>query len=436
MRDDRLTGTAIREIRLRSGMRQVELARKVGISASYFNQIEHNSRRIGGKLLSDIAVALGVDMAALAEGANARLIEVLRDAQASEPGIEGYFSAPEDFAVRFPAWGRLLATRHRKVQALDHLVDTLTDRLAHDRQLGDTLHEILSTVTAICSSAGILMDEPDLEPAWRDRFQRNIILDSARLARGAQALVDYLDTGDTARARVSAPMDEVDAFLTHHAHHFPDLEGDDDRAIDTLVATDMRLISPQAKAMAKDHLAAYRRDAARIPLDRATAAIARCGLDPLAIAREVGADLATTLRRLAAMPDDLLPSPVGLAICDASGTLILRKQVEGFSLPRHGGACPLWPLFQSLTQPLRPICRTLQQSGRDRGTVVTYTVSAPEAEVGLDGDMLLRAHMLILPQANSPGKAPPDTSVRNVGLTCRICVVDSCRARREPSILT
>ncbi|MCB1843770.1 MAG: hypothetical protein KDI09_12470, partial [Halioglobus sp.] len=30
---------------------------------------------------------------------------------------------------------------------------------------------------------------------------------------------------------------------------------------------------------------------------------------------------------------------------DGSGTLTLRKPVAGFSLPRFGAACPLWPLY-------------------------------------------------------------------------------------------
>ncbi len=42
------------------GLQQADLARTVGISAAYLNLIEHNRRRIGGKLLIDIGRALGV----------------------------------------------------------------------------------------------------------------------------------------------------------------------------------------------------------------------------------------------------------------------------------------------------------------------------------------------------------------------------------------
>ncbi len=65
----RLTGSRIRERRLARGMRQVELARAVGISAAYLNLIEHNRRRIGGKLLVNLARVLEVEPAQLTEGA-------------------------------------------------------------------------------------------------------------------------------------------------------------------------------------------------------------------------------------------------------------------------------------------------------------------------------------------------------------------------------
>jgi len=432
---NQLTGTTIREHRQRLGIRQAELARRVGISASYFNQIEHNRRRINGKLLSDIATALGVDLAVLAEGADTRLTEMLRDAQASEPGLGGDYELPEVFSGRFPAWARLLVARHRRVQTLQHLAEALTDRLAHDSQLGDALHELLSTVTAIRSSASILVDEPKLEPVWRDRFQRNIIEDSARLSRGAQGLVDYLDVADATATGAALPREELEQFLDENAHHFPTLETEGAEAIDQIIASADRLNSPLSRDMARVHLRAGAKDAAKIPLRPLQEAIARHGLTPPEIARTVGADLATTLRRLASLPAEMLPSPVGLLVCDASGTVTWRKQVEGFSLPRYSGACPLLPLFLSLTQPLRPMRRMLQQSGRDRDTILTYTIATPADETGLEEELALRAHMLIIPQRKSPDDKAPQEAAVQVGQTCRICMVAKCRARREPSIL-
>lgn len=426
-----LSGTSIREHRQRLGIKQAELAKRVGISASYFNQIEHNRRRIGGKLFSDIAAALGVDQSALAEGTDARLTETLRDAQISEPGLTGVYDASEVFSGRFPAWARLLAVRHNRVKKLEQLTETLTDRLANDNQLADALHELLSTVTAIRSSASILDDDPQLEPAWRQRFQRNIIEDSARLSRGAQALVDYLNINAGTATGASLPPEEMEQFLDDNCHHFPPLEAEGRSAIAGILAASARLKSPASRKMAEIHLMAYVRDAAHIPLAALRASIRRNGLDPIAIAREIGVDLATTLRRVASVPEDMLPSPVGLFISDASGTLILKKQVKGFSLPRYSGACAMLPLFQASTQPFRPIRKYIQQSGRDHRTMLTYSIATLSDDTGLDENLLFQSHMLIIPQLSLMEENLISNKIDVVGRTCRVCFVENCRARRE-----
>ena len=98
MSRDTLTGSRIRERRAMAGMRQADLARQVGISASYLNLIEHNRRRIGGKLLVDIATELGVEPSLLSEGAEAALISTLREAAADASNVQPELDRIDEFA--------------------------------------------------------------------------------------------------------------------------------------------------------------------------------------------------------------------------------------------------------------------------------------------------------------------------------------------------
>ena len=107
-----LTGNRIRERRLVLGLKQAALADAVGISASYLNLIEHNRRRIGGKLLLALARALMVEPAQLSEGADATLYDALQSAARDQPA--GYGAVPEtdridEMAGRFPGWVALIA---------------------------------------------------------------------------------------------------------------------------------------------------------------------------------------------------------------------------------------------------------------------------------------------------------------------------------------
>src|SRR6056297_1376831 len=72
-----LTGSRIRDRRLLIGMKQSALAEAAGISPSYLNLIEHNRRRIGGKLLIELARALGVEPGVLSDGADATIHDTL-----------------------------------------------------------------------------------------------------------------------------------------------------------------------------------------------------------------------------------------------------------------------------------------------------------------------------------------------------------------------
>lgn len=221
-----LTGSRIRERRVMAGQKQADLARQIGISASYLNLIEHNRRRIGGKLLLNIAAALGVEPQALTEGAEAALIATLREA-AMDAGLTGPdASRADEFAGRFPGWADVLAGTRRRIAALEQTVEALTDRLAHDPHLAASMHELLTTAAAIRSTASILAETKTLQPEWRDRFHANINEDSRRLSDSAQALVAYLDSNPEAPETASSPQEEVEAFLTAHGFHFAALEQD------------------------------------------------------------------------------------------------------------------------------------------------------------------------------------------------------------------
>lgn len=425
-----LVGNRIRERRLMLGIKQTDLAHQVGISPSYLNLIEHNRRGIGGKTLLGLADRLGVEPALLREGAEAALLADLR--VAAQDGAAAEIDRAEEFAGRFPGWAGLLTALHRKSGQLEQSVKTLIDRLANDPHLSASLHDVISTVTAIRSTASILVETRKLEPEWQARFYRNIDEDSRRLAEGAAELVKYLESAPDSAEEIRSPLDEMHLFLSAHDHAFPDLETPDGAArIAALVAGGRALTSDGARHLATRRLTEYHEDAQHLPLTDLRAAVDEVGLSPEALADRVGVGLPRLFRRLAALPSDTY-GPVGLISCDASGAILFRKPVPGFVIPHGAGACALWPLFRALMTPLRPVVQPLVQAGRDRAPVMSYSVAEITAQPGFDMPGHVTAHMLLL-----PGRPERHAGrVQEVGASCRICPVQACGARREPSILT
>jgi XRE family transcriptional regulator, fatty acid utilization regulator len=425
-----LTGSRIRERRLDKGLRQSDLAQTVGISPSYLNLIEHNRRRIGGKLLNAIARALSVDPTALTEGAEGALIDSLRVAAAADPDSGADIMRAEEFAGRFPDWASLVAAQSRRISTLEARVAELTDRLTHDPQLATSLHEVISAVTSIRSTSSILVTSEGLDRDWQDRFHRNIHKESLRLAESSRSLVNYLD-GTGENAAVMSPVEEVEGFFEAIAHHIPALEGVEPAMSPADVAAGAPgLHSAAAQSLARAFLSRYRADAAAMPLDRFAAAARETAYDPSALAEAFDIDLAAVLRRLASLPRDDGHPPMGLAICDAAGAMIHLKPVVGFALPRGGAACPLWPLFDALCRPWHPIRAEVVLSGERAQQFLCYAVAQPREKARFDRPPVIEATMLLLPDPVAPSPAPVP-----VGVSCRVCGRARCPARREPSIL-
>ncbi len=432
-----LSGSRVRALRASRGLGQAELARRVGVSPSYLNLIEHNRRRAGARLLAALAQALDVTPETLDEGAGDALVAALRaagafGAQAGSGGVPPEEERAEEFAGRFPGWAGLVATFANRAEAQERAIERLNDRMAHDPNLSAALHEIVSAVTAVQSTVAILVETPDLEPEWRSRFEGNIHADSRRLGIAAEALVAYLDEGAT-EASLASPLEELESWLTRIDYHLPALE-DPGADLGALVDGQPELASVAARALARDWLARAATDAARLPMARLLPALTAAGRGlgaPEGLAQALGVDLALLFRRLALLPPLPHLPRFGLVVCDGSGTLTFRRALPGFALPRFGGACPLWPLFQALTHPARPLRALLEVPGRPVQTFLAHAIAGPRTATGFDlppvweSAMLISAHPVA---ADAPAPLP-------VGTSCRVCPRMGCPARREPSIV-
>ena len=424
-----LTGTRLRERRLALGLRQAEVAKAAGVSASYLNLIEHNRRRATGEVLAALAQVLDVPVAALSEGAGGTLVEDLREAAAAGgAGLQAEVDRVEDFVGRFPGWAAVVVALQRRGAGLERALETVNDRMSHDPHLSASLHEVLSSLSSVRSTAAILAETEDIDPDWRARFHRNLHADSERLAAGAEALVAYLDGSDlTDEQGIMSPQEELEAWLADRGWQLPELEPGG-AGVAVLEAGVAGLASGAARALAQDWLGRAARDAVVLPGAALAEARAALGDDPLRIAAAFGVEVAVVFRRLALMPG----SKAGLVVCDASGTMVFRKPAEGFALPRFGSACPLWPIYTALGRGSGVVLAEVQTAGRGGRRFRTISHCALRYPQGAAGVELREASMLIEPVAGTGGGA----EALLVGSTCRICPREGCAARREPSILS
>lgn len=412
-----LTGSRLRERRQALGLRQADLAAEVGISASYLNLIEHNRRRIAEGLLMRLAAALEVSLESLQESHAEGRLDALRAAAAAVPAAGAEVDRLDELVGRFPGWAAALGELHDRSRALGRVVEVLSDRMAHDPHLSASLHEVLSAVSSVRTTAAILADTDDIDPDWRRRFHQNLHADSERLAQGAEALVAYLDGAASGQEQtIASPQEEVEAWAEACDWQ---VVGPEDLTQST------HLASSAGRALAEGLQRQMAGDRAVMPEEAFVAALAEVGPDPLAIAGLFGVPVLAAFRRIALRPG----SGLGLLVCDGSGTLVLRKTVPGFSSPRFGAACPLWPLFTALTRPETPVEAVIALPGPQGARFRARAFCQTRFPTGFRGPELREAAMLVQPE---PAGAE---AALEVGPTCRICPRPSCPARREPSIL-
>lgn len=438
-----LTGTRIRERRMLIGMRQAELARAAGVSAAYLNLIEHNRRRVGPDLVARLAGELGLEPVVLEEGGESTLIETLREAaadgapaRAGQPVQAPEIDRIEEFVGRFPGWAAQLAERQGRVATLERQVSALSERLTHDPFLSAALHEVLSVVTSVRSTAAILAESEGLGAELQARFHRNIHDDSLRLSRASAALVTYLDRTEDAAGTPGGPEAEFEGWLAAADWHFPALEdGSGANAAETVERSGL---DGAARNLAEVYLRQAAGDAALMPLEPFVALAREAEFDPARIAGRSGLPQAAVFRRLAGLPARPDLPVFGLAVCDGSGALVFRRPVPGFAPPRHGAGCPLWPLYEALSRPGVPVRRVIEVAGRGPGVFVAHAWCDTFHPDGAAGPQLARAMMLLREQGGRTGgrgRAGAGEATLPVGTVCRLCPRSGCAARREASVL-
>lgn len=413
-------GTKIRARREGLGMKQAALAKKSGISSSYLNLIEHNKRGIGGKVLHRIAGALGLEITDLSESGDSALARALRLAarEAASPAEEARL---EEFVTRFPGWAQALADLRQRATQLERIVDTLSDRLAHDPFLSESLHEMLSSVTAIHATSGILAQAKTMEPLQLRRFQNNIFDESGRLSELSQGLVQYFDHLAEGEHHLSTPLDELVAYLATATDAIP--AGSPTEGARNTPGGHSRA----AGLMIEAALTRLCADAELLPQETLNAALSEENLDPLAIASAANVSPDVVLRSLAFRAAASRDKAFGLIECDGTGAITLRKDLAGFALPRYGAGCALWPLYSAMTRPhVMEHCDLELPSGQlfEAFALASFSTTGTSTL-----PPVLRAVMIFRPKH---GRA--DARARPVGANCRICPRDTCQARREPSI--
>ena len=227
MSDRTHLGSKVRRLRRAQGVTQVDMAKRLGISPSYLNLIEHNQRPLTRSLQMRLAEGYDIDLQVFAEDEDARivtdLVEILRD-----PLFASFELAPKDLGDAVgaaPALGQAMIALYQGYRNLRADLDAVSERLSDDALISASTHELRTVLTSIRSFSEILRDYDDLDAEQRQRFLEILVKETGRLNQAADRMVDFAKGEDLAGlGGLASAVDDAMDFIQNHNNHFPELE--------------------------------------------------------------------------------------------------------------------------------------------------------------------------------------------------------------------
>lgn len=251
-----IAGRKVRRLREGLELTQVEMARRLGLSASYLNLIEHGQRPLTARLQTHLCETLDVDPGELSDEEEAHLAadlaEVLSDTLFASRAVSR--AEIREAVGATPEIGRAMLALYRAYRSAREEVGDLGEELRSREVLTGINYELRTLLTSIRSFSEILRDNPDLELEQRQRFLGIIIADSQRLLPLVGGLLN-VDAGGPAVAEGGVrPASEDVADLFHaNSGYFAELEAAAEeirRAMDVEGACDYGSL---IQCLARDH---------------------------------------------------------------------------------------------------------------------------------------------------------------------------------------
>jgi len=395
------------------------------------NLIEHNRRGIGGKTLLALARVLQVDPHSLTEGADQALVGRVRQAAAMDPAVDCEVARAEEFIARFHGFARLIGRQFDRAKMQNEALQAITDQMNSDPFFSEAMHLLLSNITTIRSTAEILSEEEDIPEDVKQQFLSNLLSEAQRLAQTATDILQHFEPSaqSDGAANDSAPLE---VLFEKNDYFLPRLE--DNLISPADYAARLKLSKTDEVAVAKA-LTTYSALADNLPVAVFLQAAQALKYDPVALSQELNVPLSLVLRRLGHLPKrDDIPR-FGIMECDGAGAVIFRKQLPTLALPRFGSACPLWPIYRSLSQPSLPIKAFINTSTGERFLTYSLAQYLGHNNIGLPARTtaimaFTPDYEMFLPKAEIA--LQPNLAV---GLQCSVCPRDNCEARRAKYLL-
>ncbi|MCB4769174.1 short-chain fatty acyl-CoA regulator family protein [Ancylobacter sp. Lp-2] len=451
-------GHAVRNLRERLGLTQMDFARRLSLSPSYINQIESNQRPLTAAVLLAIGRTFDLDITRFGADDLDRIVADLREALADpvfrglEPSLQDLKNATTHAPAFAHAFLRLHGAMRRLVERRAALDDAVTSagggegdgearNLAPYDEVRDHFHYIDNYVDGLDRAA-------EEKSAALDLFARP---DAGAVLE--RHLREHHDIGVE-----TAPSDAVEAPLLRFDRHrrVATLARGLDPAsrafrLATLIArfeqgelidrhvAEAGFRSTAAREVCRLSLQNYYAGALILPYRRFARLARERRHDLDLIAAITGASLEQVCHRLSTLQR---PGEKGVPFyflkVDRAGNVIKRHSATRFQFARYGGACPVWNVHEAFEQPSKLLAQVGEMPDGVRYLCLARGAIKPVQRFGQRerryalgiGCELSYAGEIVY----ADGIDLKASSIAPLGVNCRICPRTNCPDRAFPPL--
>lgn len=443
-------GSRLRRLREDRRLTQLALAKTLGLSPSYLNQLENDQRPLTVPVLLKLNATFELDPTFFATDTDARLVADLQEVLIDTSDAVT-MSEVQELVSRMPAVGHTLVALHRRLYAATEQIERMsaglegvavadTGRVPMPyEEVRDFFYDRRNHVAELDSAAEQLFVDRRLTIGALDLQLTEIMLrehgvtvtirDDLPGALGPKRSYDSSTKVLVLARRLTAGQRAYQiatqlAFLAYG------------EVIDGLV-TGAEDLTPRSRALARVGLANYFAGALLLPYNTflSAAESLRYDIDLLSLTFEVGFE--TVCHRLSTLQR---PGHKGVPFffvrTDRAGNISKRQSATAFHFSRVGGSCPLWVVHDAFATPGQirtqvaemPDARTYLWIARTtRSGGLGYRSPEKNFAIGLGCD-IAHAGKLVY------GDGLPVDTATPIGPGCKVCERHSCAQRAFPQL--
>lgn len=436
-------GGRIRQLRRQKALSQAALAQELGISASYLNLIEHNRRKLTVPLLLTLAQRFGLEIGDLTASDEHRLSGDLMEMFADDlfGDIDLTNHDVREFTNTSPAVARAIVLLYDKFRVARENTGQQTSPEAGERlaseQVSDFLQENGNYFGQLEDVAARVLGDLGHGAPGIDRLS-SYLINVFGISVSIGALDDVPSRFDADRQSltisdtlpVPSRLFAVTKTIARNAA----------RAEITNLVEEARFSHDSVERLGAEALASYVAGAILMPYQTFLTGAESCRYDIERLSLRFNVSFEQVCHRLTTLQrPGATGVPFHLIRTDIAGNISKRFSISGIQIPRHGGACPRWNVYEAYMQPGRITIQISQMPEGKQFFCIARTLTKGEnrhngdlkhMSIGLGCD-LIHARKLVYSDGFDVVKP---TRITPVGVSCRICPRQNCSSRAFPAL--